>query len=38
MKAYEVFIREKLSRIKGIQQIRSNFVIATNKHTTQLPF
>ncbi len=38
MKSYEVFIREKLSRIKGIQQIRSNFVIATNKHTTQLPF
>jgi Lrp/AsnC family leucine-responsive transcriptional regulator len=37
MRQYEVFIREKLSKIKGIQQIRSSFVMATNKHTTALP-
>ncbi|MDX2066522.1 MAG: Lrp/AsnC family transcriptional regulator [Fimbriimonadaceae bacterium] len=37
MRQYEVFVREKLSKIKGIQQIRSSFAMATNKHTTALP-
>ena len=38
MKAYELFVREKLSKIKGIQQIRTSFVFGVNKHTTIIPF
>jgi len=37
MKAYEAFVREKLSKIKGIGQIRTGFVFGTNKYTTQVP-
>ena len=37
MRAYEVFLREKLSKIKGIGKINTNFVLATNKQTTQIP-
>jgi len=37
MRAYEVFLREKLSKIKGIGKITTNFVLATNKQTTQIP-
>jgi Lrp/AsnC family leucine-responsive transcriptional regulator len=37
MRAYEQFVREKLSKIKGIQQIRTSFVFGTNKYTTQIP-
>jgi Lrp/AsnC family leucine-responsive transcriptional regulator len=37
MRAYEVFIRERLTKIKAVQQVRTNFVMATTKHTTQLP-
>lgn len=37
MRSYEQFIREKLSRIKGIGQIRSSFVLGTTKYTTEIP-
>ncbi len=37
MRAYEVFIREKLSKVKGVQQIRTSFVFGNNKHTSTLP-
>jgi Lrp/AsnC family leucine-responsive transcriptional regulator len=37
MRSYEVFLREKLSKIKGIGKITTNFVLATNKQTTQIP-
>ena len=37
IRAYEQLIREKLSKIKGIQQIKTSFVLATTKHTTQIP-
>lgn len=37
MRAYEVFLREKLSKIKGIGKITTNFVLATTKQTTQIP-
>ncbi len=36
MRSYEVFVREKLSKIKGIQQIKTSFVFGTNKYTTQI--
>lgn len=38
MKEYERFVREKLSRINSVGTIRSSFVYATPKHTTELPF
>jgi len=38
IRAYEVLVREKLSKIKGIQHIRTSFVLGMPKHTTQLPF
>jgi len=37
IRAYEQLVREKLSKIKGIQQIKTSFVLATTKHTTQIP-
>jgi Lrp/AsnC family transcriptional regulator, leucine-responsive regulatory protein len=37
MRSYEVFLREKLSKIKGIGKITTNFVLATNKQVTQIP-
>ncbi len=37
IRAYEQLVREKLSKIKGIGQIRSSFVLATPKYTTQIP-
>lgn len=36
MRAYEAFVREKLTKIKGIQQIKTSFVFGTNKYTTQI--
>ena len=36
LRAYEVFVREKLSKIKGIQQIKTSMVFGTNKYTTQI--
>jgi Lrp/AsnC family leucine-responsive transcriptional regulator len=36
MRSYEVFVREKLSKIKGIQQIKTSIAFATNKYTTQI--
>jgi len=38
IKAYETLIREKLSKIRGIHQIRSSFVLGVNKHSTKVPF
>ncbi len=37
MRSYEVFLRERLSKIKGIGKINTNFVLATNKQTTHIP-
>lgn len=37
MRGYEAFIREKLSRIKGVGQIRTSFVLGTSKYTTEVP-
>ncbi len=37
IRSYEQLIRERLSKIKGIQQIKTSFVLATTKHTTQIP-
>lgn len=37
IRGYEQLIREKLSKIKGIGQIKTSFVLATTKHTTQIP-
>lgn len=37
IRAYEQLIRDKLSRVKGIQQIKSCFVLAAPKSSTQLP-
>ena len=37
IRAYEQLIRERLSKIKGIQQIKTSFVLGTTKHTTQIP-
>lgn len=37
IRAYEQLIREKLSKIKGIGQIRTSFVLAATKQTTQIP-
>ena len=36
MRSYESFIREKLSKIKGVNQVKTNVVLGTNKHTTQI--
>jgi Lrp/AsnC family leucine-responsive transcriptional regulator len=37
MREYEKFMREKLLRVKGIGQIRTNFVLGTTKSTTKIP-
>lgn len=37
MRAYETLLRERLLKIKGLGQIRSSFVLASPKVTTQLP-
>ena len=37
MRAYETFVREKLSKIKGVQQIKTSFVFGTNKQTSEIP-
>ena len=37
IRAYEQLVREKLSRIKGIGQIKTSFVLATPKYTTRIP-
>lgn len=36
MKAYESFVREKLSKIKGISKIQTSFVMGVTKHTTRI--
>lgn len=35
--AYEQLMREKLSRIEGIRNLHSSFVLGVTKHTTQIP-
>lgn len=37
MKHYESLVREKLSRIPGVGQINSSFVLARHKHSQNLP-
>jgi Lrp/AsnC family transcriptional regulator, leucine-responsive regulatory protein len=37
MPAYEALVRERLSRIKGVAQIRTSFVLGVAKCSTQLP-
>lgn len=37
IRAYEQFVREKLSKIKGVGHIRTSFVLGTNKWKTELP-
>lgn len=38
IRSYETLIREKVSRIRGIRQIVSSFVLGVPKYTTQIPF
>jgi Lrp/AsnC family transcriptional regulator, leucine-responsive regulatory protein len=35
--AYERLMREKLSRIEGIRNLRSSFVLGVTKHSTHIP-
>lgn len=37
IRSYEIFVREKLSRIKGVGKIQTSFVIGTPKQTTKIP-
>jgi Lrp/AsnC family leucine-responsive transcriptional regulator len=37
IRAYEQLVREKLSRIKGLQQINTSFVMGIPKQTTAIP-
>lgn len=37
MRAYEVLLREKILKIKGIQHIKSSFVYSVPKSTTKMP-
>lgn len=37
IRAYESLIREKLSQVRGIQQIRSSFVLSAPRSRTQIP-
>ena len=37
IRAYETLIREEISKIRGIRQITSSFVLAVPKRTTQIP-
>ncbi len=36
MRSYEQFVREKLSKIKGLGQIRTSFVLGTTKYSTEI--
>lgn len=38
IRAYEALIRERVSKIRGIRQITSSFVLAVPKFTTAVPF
>jgi Lrp/AsnC family transcriptional regulator, leucine-responsive regulatory protein len=37
IRAYEALIREKISRIQGVQKISSSFVLGVPKRTTEIP-
>lgn len=37
IRAYEAVIREKITKIKGIQQIKTSFVLGAPKQTTNIP-
>ncbi|MFZ4506850.1 MAG: Lrp/AsnC family transcriptional regulator [Fimbriimonas sp.] len=37
MRGYEQLLRDKLTKIKGLQQIRTSFVLGTPKTTSQIP-
>lgn len=35
--AYEALMREKLSRLEGVRQLKSSFVLGVTKHSTHIP-
>ena len=37
IRAYELLLREKITKIKGISKIQTSFVLGVPKHTTQIP-
>lgn len=37
IKAYETLIRERISRIRGVQKITSSFVLGVTKHSRSIP-
>ncbi|HRK22206.1 MAG TPA: Lrp/AsnC family transcriptional regulator [Fimbriimonadaceae bacterium] len=37
IRAYESLMRETLSRIEGVRQMQSSFVLGVTKHTTHIP-
>lgn len=37
IRAYETLMRETLSRIEGVRQLHSSFVLGVTKHTTHIP-
>lgn len=37
IRSYEVLIRERLSKLKGVQKINSSFVYGVPKYTTKVP-
>jgi Lrp/AsnC family leucine-responsive transcriptional regulator len=38
MRTYELFVREKLAKIKGVQQIKSSIAFGTSKYNTHIMF
>ena len=37
IRSYELLIREKISKIRGVRQIKTSFVLSVPKQTTKLP-
>jgi Lrp/AsnC family leucine-responsive transcriptional regulator len=37
IRAYELLLREKITKIKGISRIQTSFVLGVPKYTTQIP-
>lgn len=37
IRSYEAFVREKLSRVKGVGKIKTSFVLGSSKHSTKIP-
>ncbi|MFO0046351.1 MAG: Lrp/AsnC family transcriptional regulator [Armatimonadota bacterium] len=38
MRHYEVLVREKITKIRGIAKLNTSFVLGTTKYSTALPF